>query len=295
LQFRLGAATHVELTGEYSRLDYEESPTGNESFGGGLALIRDLSESSFVSLTGEHEKVEFDEQPSSVDYDRTEATLAYQFSGARMQWLLEGGGAQIDRDGDKEDEALLRVRVRRKLSAASTVQLELGRDVSDSGALIATEDSILPVDGSSALIPAAGPVTTKYGRLSWSFIQRRTGLGFGIGRFEDRYDTQSQSDRDRTEFDAFAYRILSGRTDVYFAAEHSNEDFTSVSSGFDETAGTAGLTVQLGVRFSVGLEYQYVRRNADDALADEYTENRGWLRVYYGARASLAERFAPDY
>jgi outer membrane protein assembly factor BamA len=296
LRLRLGSATRLDLTGEYSRIDYEEQDFDNKTLGGTVALVRLLSEASSAYVQVSHQQVEYLDQPRTSDYDRSEGVLGYRREGARMSLDVQGGRVELEREqGGKEKGTTLRLRLTRQLTPAQSIELAAGRELADATSIFAQDPTLVFDDGTIPIVPTTDPATIKYARLEWNLFVRRTGMSLGAGGYRDRYDRDRMQNRDRMEYSAALWRQLSTRTDLRLGLLHRDEEFVTLNDGFKEYAGSAGFNVRFSRRLSVGLEYQYLRRDADTAAVDEYRENRAWLRVFYGVSEDAAAQFAPAY
>lgn len=293
LSIPLGSRTRVRLAGRYSDVYYEDSDEqsgvpadqgdlGNERRRGELSLERELSSATNVSLNGVVEEVEFDDQQSFVDYERQEYFLRYGLDGARTTLDLEAGYTLVRQSGQEFDGGLARIHLTRRVSEATTVSLEGGRDFSDSGNVFRQLQTATP--GSTDTQPVqelADPFENTYVTLRWNFFRNRTGMNAYASYFNEEYQVQTQFNRRRTEFGLNLQRNLSRTTTAAIGGTYGEQDYRSLGGTFEDVTGSASLQWRLGRASYLSVAYLYFDRNDDLTALGGYRENQVWLRFGY--------------
>ena len=269
----------VRLEGRYSDVHYEDSDLGSDRLLGRTALEHRFSEASSVSLNGEFEQVEYDDADAFEEYDREEAFVRYELSGARTSMGVELGSTTIKLADDSADGPLARLRLSRSISSSSTLSFDGGYEYSDAGDVFRQLQQSAPRTAATTqpVQRTANPFRNTYGTLRWNFEGNRTGFGANLGAFDEDYEVQSQFDRRRIEYGLSAHRELSRAVSIGVSGRYSDEDYQSLDRQFAETSGEASLLWRIGRMSYITLQYMYWDRS-DDLETGEYTENQVWLR-----------------
>lgn len=293
LFFRLASQTRLELSGQYSKVTYEDSELDSNRYGGQVSVLRTLSSASTVSLNLQQERIEYDVDVSGVDYDRQSAYLGYAIEGSRTRANVDLGYTRLKQQSNNdEDGLLLRLEASRRVSASSTLSARAGREFSDSGNAFRSEQGlsggIEVVDlGTQGATQTLNPFISTYGGLGWDFTRRRTGWGVGAYYYDEDYRQQNALDAKRVLGTAYIYRDLSSNVRLSFGGDYSDNNYDDSVNDYREISTSAGVSWQLGSKLWLNLEYQRFDRSSD-LVNGEYQENRGWLRLGYGTLSAGA-------
>lgn len=278
LRLPLTSRTDFLVNGRYTDVHYEESNLDNNRLSGGAALLRHISEQSAISLNALTEQVEYDEDELYQEFDRNEAFLRYQLDGARTAIAVDVGATEIKQEDRSSDGTLVRLSASRRVSPASTLYLDGGREFSDAGQIFRQlQEDRLPGQGTTGPVqPASDPFTSTYGTLRWSYQRHRTGLDLFASRFSERYEIQQIQDRDRDQYGLSFSRQASEFTGLYASAVYEDSDYFRINRTVSRWAGEVSASWRLSRRTFLSLQYVYSDQN-DDVVAEEYTENQIWL------------------
>jgi hypothetical protein len=192
---RFGGTSFLNLSARIARAQYETSPFNSNRVLGDAAWGFQLSPASTISLNADTERVLFENTVVNTDFDRTNAFVRYDVQGARTGFSADLGGTQIEQGGTSNSGALARVTLTRKVSAAATLTLAGGHDLTDGS----TSFSTLPVGaigivGTAPSSQTSATYTANYASAGWNYVRNRTTIAV-TGRWEkDVY-------RDASEFD----------------------------------------------------------------------------------------------
>lgn len=283
LYLRLTGAMRMRLSGRYSSVLYEESQLDSNRYSAGAALERELSDSSMVSLNVQTETIKYDDAEPS-EYDSDEAFIGFEARGSRTSIDLSLGYTVLRvTDSDDSGGLLARLVLSRQLTPGSGLTLMLGREFADAGDLFRLQQDLTGVSQETqSTRPIGDPFTNEYATLRWEVAGLRTGLGFGVGRFEEHYETATDADRTRIVLDANAYRDLRPNVRLELFASTSKEEARNLAIDFRETRAVASLSWQPSLRVTLALQYEHIDRDSD-LVQEGYVENRAWLGVRYGS------------
>jgi len=288
LIFRLGSAAALRLLGRYSLSTYEDSPLDSERTSGGFVLSRDLSARSLLALNGTVEEVDFD-NPANTDFDRKVASLSYTINASRTDITAEVGYSWIERDVAADAEtggALVRLEIVRRVSAASTVNLTAGTQLTDAsealrGELGGIDTGIGGGGGGGAAVTATDDTfENRFASAGWQFVRQRTSMGLDVAWEDDSYDTQPQLDSERLIYVANVGRQLGRAGNVQLSATFTNEDFPVTNDETEELRLGAALSWRLGRNVGLTLTGERLDRESTDEAGDSI-ENRVFLTLFY--------------
>jgi len=277
----LGGATSLRLSGRFSDTSYEVTPIDSRSYGGGLTLLRELSGVSSLSLNATSESVKFTAPLQGADYDRHQAFLRYQISGARTTLGIDGGYTQVDGEAKTNGGLLARLTLSRKVSASSSISFNAGTQFSDSGDMFRQGQRQFGVgsDGQS-VIGAADSFKSRFVSAGWTFSRNRTSLGLMARYQNDAYQNATGFDHKATTVTANAQRQLGPLAQLNVFASFQREDFGN--RGFTDDEYQAGLSFErkLSRLFGVSVQYNYYDRSSSNG-GSNYKENRVGLFLTY--------------
>lgn len=292
----IGSQTRFRLGGRYGLTSYEDSPLDSDTALATATLQRLLSSSNSVSLNARRQEVSYDESLLNGDYTQTEMYLGYEAEGARTNLSIDLGYTEMDRDAstDKEDGALLRLEVSRRLSASSVVLLSGGQEFSSSGQAFAAAQS----GAGAGVVTLPGrqtvqPFVNKHATLGYIFTRERNRFALTGTWSDQKYDDQPILDQTLTTLTATFRRELSQRSSLEFDGGYILGDFEQGADYGDLIAG-ATFEWRLSETVSLGLTYDYYDRSSDLATGD-FTENRFWLSISYSRGRPRQHMMIPEF
>lgn len=278
--FRFGSASALRLFGRYSMTDYERSLLDSDRVSAGLAVGRPFSAGREFMLNAVREDISFDDAVQA-GYKRDNLYLSYRLDAGRTDASVEAGYSWLDRDtGGKSSGALLRLNVVRSLSASTTLDFSVGKELTDSS------DSLRQLAGGAgrvgpgAVTASAAPLTTRFADLAWNFNRNRTGFGLGVSWNDDSYEDQALLDRVRWVYSAHLDRQLSRTLTASLASSYTDDNYSATRTEAAEWMNTASLSWAFGRHFGLQLRLENFDRSTSSQLG-EYRENRGFLTLFY--------------
>jgi hypothetical protein len=281
VQFGLGSALKLELSGIYSLTDYATSPLDSDQYGGTASLIHPLSELSNVSINVTSERTEFDDIVGA-DYDRRSGYLRYAIQGSRTGMTLDAGYTEISQIGGDHSGVLGRLSFDRRVSPSSSVTLFLTDQISDSIDVFRDEASVRSIVHETEVISTPSTVEERGGGAGWAWARGRTGLAFSASINKELYETTPLLDRKITLLRLSFTRRLGPITTFGFEARHNDEKFETTGLDDKELELSAQLRWDVGSRTGIVLVLDRFDRSSNNP-ATEYTENRVGLNFTWRA------------
>jgi hypothetical protein len=273
VQFALGTAARLQLTGTYSLTHYEDSPLDSDRVGGTVAVIRDLSDASSISINATSESINFEDQ-IDADYDRSSAYLHYDLIGSRSSIKIDAGYTEVKGSvTEKQSGTLGRITFDHQMSPNAAVSIYAMNQISDSA------DVFRETTGSRSLVRETNVISTpnaveeKGVGAGWAYARARTSLALAVSRTKEEYQASTDINRKITSLQVNFQRRLGPVTTLSVEARHDDEEF--VVSGLEDKE----LTIVTRLRWAVGrragitLSYDWFDRNSNNTLT-EYSENR---------------------
>lgn len=279
LTLNLGQTGRLRMFGYYSINEYETSPLDGSRLTGGLMLGRALSAASQVGINATAERIEFDDVEDQ-DYDRNNLFVSYRLEGDRTQVSVEAGYTWLKPEVDEEwDGPLLRAEIIRQVTAASSVSLSFGTQITDaSDALRSSMDG--PNSGTDFITASPEPFESRNASLGWNFNRNRTTASANVSWVEDRYETQTLLNRTTILWNASVERRITPRITAGLLASLNDDEFDTAGGSADELRVGATLNWRMGRSVGLRLLLERYDRDSSDGLG-EYDENRGFLTVTY--------------
>jgi hypothetical protein len=288
LSTRFGGVNYASLSARYARTEYETSPFNSNRLIGSAALGRDLSAGATVSLHADTNRVMFENTVLNTDFNRTSAFGRYEFHGARTEFSGDAGATNISQAGVSTTGALFKVKASRELSAAATLTLTAGRELTDAAASFSTlQSGAIGTIGTAGSTLTSDSYTNNYATLGWSYVRNRTTIRV-TGRWEkDTYAGQDTYDLKRPGAEFSVERQLTHALSAqvigrWYKTDYFNAVVTTADASSNYDDGLIGAS--LSWRHGRGLE---IRLRADhdahevSAGGGGYHENRVFLTVGY--------------
>ena len=276
-----GARNIVRAQLVYSRVDFEESPSDNERFGGALQFGREVSRGHTLSLIGSTESVEFADNAVGTDFDRNQAYVRYQALGGSNEIEIDVGYTEIDADGEKFDEVLFRLNWNREISSYSSWRLLGGSEISDEGSVFRLfQEELGDLNVTANAVNNPNPFLNHYVTTNFTYARDRNVTSFGLALNQADFEDNNGNDRDTILVSLNLQRDIGDRFfgGLRFAARFI--EFTDIDRKTDSFTGVLTLGYQIGGYTDLSIQYQYTTRN-DTVALNEYDENRVFLRASY--------------
>lgn len=299
LFLRLGSTGFLDMSARYARVQYETSPFNSNRLIGDLSVGRRLSAASSLTLNADTERVLFSDTTLNTDFDRTNAFVGYQVQGARTELNAQLGGTRVAQGGDSTNGALATVKLSRKVSAASTITLSVGRELTDAGASFSgLQAGATGVVGAAPAPQTANSYTNTYASAGWEYVRNRTSFGLS-GRWDQNlYPDQAALNNNRGGVEFRVARKLSHSFTAQVIGRVYRSDYphalvdnvgtpvvSEQGSTFTDGTVAAILTWRYGRALEVNLRAEHSLRDAT-GLVTGYHENRAFLTVGYRPRAA---------
>lgn len=266
----------------YSRVDFEESLSDNERFGGALQFSRIVRRGHTLSLIGSVEGVEFaDDVTVGTDFDNNQVYVRYESLGTSTELELDVGYTEIDTDGEKSDAVLFRLDWSRQISPFSSWRLLAGSDFSDSGSVFRLfQEELGDLNVTANVVNNPNPFLNHYASTDFSYSRGRSESSFVLALIQAEFEDNTGTDRDTV---LAGFRFQMDFSDRFFGGlrlEARSVEFKDLDRKSDSIAGALTLGYRIGSYTDLSLQYQYTSRN-DTVALNEYDENRIFLRASY--------------
>jgi len=274
-------------------VNYQISPLDSVILSGGVGIQHEFSPGTTLSLDARDDSVRFSNDQLNPDYARQEAFARFDTKGSRTEFDIDLGYSRLRLPGANDSLPLVRIELTRRVSANSTIGLELGHDYSDGADSFRLVQAVGGANlNTQPIVAAAAPFVGTYGTLGWNFKYARTALNLGASYFQDRYQTDPTLDNERTVIDALAARQISPTMQLALTEYLVHWHFDTADQSATTTDTALQLTWHVGTHLSFFISY-YLAKGSSNVPAFVYTENRVWLSIGYGRAAEAAPGPAP--
>jgi Surface lipoprotein assembly modifier len=291
LALRLSGTTFMNISARYARSTYETSPFNSNRLFGGLAWGLDLSARSTVSLNANIERVMFENTVVNTDFDRTNAFVRYSLEGARTELTADAGGTDINQDGATTSGPLGRIQLSRKMSAAATLTLTLGHQLTDASTSFSNlQSGAIGVVGTTPPAQSSENYTSNYATVGWQYVRNRTTIGLSGHWEKDTYGEQPSLDYTRGGVEINLQRRLTRSLTAQLVGRYYKTNYLNISAAEvngspnynDEMIG-ANLAWHHGRGLEVRLRYAH-NSHVTPGTDFGYGENRVLLTIGYRPR-----------
>ena len=295
----IGERNVAKLDARYGHDTYGDARPNDNRYTGAFALVRRLSPSSNGSLNASFARVEY-AVPGIAGYDLEQAYARFETTDTRQGFSVDAGAARTVQSGSTNNNPILRVDWRQRLTGYLSLSLGAGREVTDTSGQFQNEVRFNGVPRSGP--PAVGPPQTTqtlplsnqpfrsdYVRGTLSFERARTRIALGASYVKERYLTDATANGTRKGFNAALSRQVTARVSAQLAANYQDRSFGTLNTSDRTTFVNAGVTWAFARNLSATLGYYHERRNSDSAGLS-YSSNRYVLGVRYapGRRAGAS-------
>jgi hypothetical protein len=292
LALQFGPVWYFNAGARYIRTTYQTSPFDSTRYEASAALGTQLSAGSSVSLHGSFERALFDTTVVdgvvvNTNFNRSSVFGQYEAHGARTDLIVNLGVTKVDQGSESITGPLAKLKILRKLSAASTLTFSAGRDLTDASTGFSNLQS--GAIGTVGTGPAAGSLTNytvTYASLKWDYTRNRTTVALSGGWEKDTYDGQPQLDQQRADAEFRFERRLSRAFTAQLLGSLNRAEYPHAGAGvgYGDTDGRVGgaLVFSTGKGLEVRLRYDHTSRiSSGIGSGTNYQENRAFLTVGY--------------
>jgi len=276
LMFKLGDFADMTISAHYTQSEYERSAIDGSDAGGGLTLTRALSGRSHIAFSANATRYEFDDPQANTNYDFAEALVSYALEGSRTRLSADLGYNAVKID-ESEGGLLMRLSIAREMSPGAELTLGAGREISNAGDVFRLGQGAAGVQlDTENVVGTSDPFERTYASIGYHFTRHRTSLGIDVEATQERYETQTELDRDLVSYNVFVTRQLSAVLSLRVFASLEDEEYGDVAFNDDETNVGAHLDWQLGQRLALRLRYDHFDRDSSTPSA-EFSEDQASL------------------
>jgi hypothetical protein len=297
LRGELFGAIDTLLDGHYVHADYSGGTIDNETLGGRLELGRRTGPGSRFGVGGSLDDVSYLSGPlsSALDFQRTEAFLYGEMTGARTEFTGEIGYAQVDGDSFDDDGPMARIQLTRKMSPSLTAYVGFRDEFPTTmpGAYVSD-----PTPGGGGVVNTSlvtsSPRETKTGEFGFRFRRTRSDGEIGFYHVDERSLISSLGHHTYDELRARVTRDLTPHSRGTIFAAYSQEDFSAFGENFDELR--TGIEYGYDFTRTLGLDVRVGYRNrSGDGSVSSYDEfNGGVFLRYSGSLLGRKTATSPD-
>lgn len=292
LTVALGSLTRLRLSGRYIMTTYERSEIDSQAVAEQVALIRVLSASSSLAINGRLQQLTYEDAALNADYDQSDGFLRYEVNGARTILGVDVGYTEIDRKATSETMTglLLRLDVSRRVSRASRISINAGREFSASGTAFSIRQNLGGVDLNAAPgRQSVQPFINDFATLSWDLQSNRTAWGVIASWAEHIYEDNRLLDQTLITLGSQIRREISPRTSAAVVVSMVRADFNQPGGDYVDTTAGGSLTWRLSKSLQLILSYDHFDHSGD-FVTNDYNENRVWLSIGYGRGTPRSSR-----
>jgi len=276
-----GQGVFVKLGARYAYTQYETNPFDNRRLVGDVSVGRELSPRSSVSLNADLQQLRFVNTQINTDYDRRRFYGHYAIRGARTELAVDAGASQADDLGSWKTTPFARIELTRVMSAASVLQVNLGRQYSDAS------DSFRSLQSGAAgrivVAPTQGTTESyldQYGSAAWRFQHHRTEMAVTGSWERQTYAGNPLLNVERLSAEVRLSRRMTGRLTAELAGSAGRERFLNAHFTDEFYLGSAVLDYKLARRLDLKVRYDHEARITPGASSG-FVENRVLATVGY--------------
>ena len=295
LRLNLGEYLMFLGSGRYALEDFQRTNADNERFQGTTGIYHEFSGRSSLGVLVQAQDVNFESAQFS-DFIRREALMRYRLNASRTTIQLDAGRTEFRGRGVtpvRYNQWSFRFEASRNLTARSTLELSVGRIVSDSGELLATslgstrDRSTLAQTGLGAIqtvganvVGTGDALRNLYGRATWRFVGPRSRANIAFESRQERYITGNSISRNVYSVLAGVSRDFSQRLTLATDLRYSERDAETVTIVVKDSAAALTDIYRVTPRIGLSLSFEYANRD-DNAGGGDYSDRRAWLGLSY--------------
>jgi hypothetical protein len=284
LFFPLGQRNRVVLQGRWAISNYEISNDDSRRVIGSLGLERRVSSSSILFVSARARRIDLTQLTANNNFTVQDGMLGIRSTGVRTELEADIGYSVLHQNGQSDRAAAGHVNLTRRTSVRSNLALTAGQEITDSGeafkvGLGLTADDQLTRNA----IVANDPLRLRYGGIAWTWTGDRTTFRVQSEGRQERRETTTSLNVNRTAGRASLKYQLSPRFDVSVFGQADHDKFTvTLQNKFEDIVGV-GAGWRVGPQFVIGGVFDH--RTGDSPVSTAtYVENRititfGYTRV----------------
>ena len=283
LNFTFGGETRLTVRALYSNANYQRSPYNSNSVDVGASLAHALSASSSVALNVDARRTSLESAALVPDYDIRSAFVSYVASSTRTRFNVDFGYITLHYAGKDSGAPLVSAGLDRRISASSTVYLQLQSGYSSSAESVRGAAGLFAPSSLSAGASSPNPYKQESASIGWNFNRPRTEVSVFSSLTRQRYQNEAALNQNSVSLQALVLYRLRPSVAATLSVRRETEKYRSLGADVTQTTLIAGLTktfnrVGLSVRFE-----RFDRGGADNGnnIVAVYDENRVGLYVTY--------------
>ncbi len=282
----LGSSTNLlDLDAQYGNVNYQKSPLDSQRFSEGIGFIHVLSARSSLSISVHNSRIDYSRDDLSPDYDSQEALVRFDAQGSRTTFGADVGYGKLVESSTSTGNAIGHLQLSRKMSAASSLSLSLGREYSDAASQFVLTQTLGGANlNSQPTVQTGVPFMSDYATLGWNFARARTAAAVSVSEFKDVYQLGAGLNDNRTQANGNVSRKLTPTVELALEELFLRDQFENTPGSYSQTTSDIKLVWRAGSRLSVNVSYAHTKRQSNLPGTD-YTENRVWLSLGYGRPA----------
>ena len=268
----------VDLT--VSDLWYETTNLDNQRMGGRIGLRTPTSGGS-VMITAGAERIEFDDPSVHEAYTQQEIAVQYDLTHRRNTFRTIVGWAAVRGFEGDGDGLLAQASWSRRISAFSTLGVELGTRYSDAGEIFRfTQNRDQSLTDTGEAVAVGDPFRSTFGRLNWTSIFRNTTIDFNVLWIREDYENRIGLVRSTPRVQLSLLRHIGRRWRVELFGDHATRDYQDQNR--KDTDWTAGTEIRFFFTRRINLALQFARFERSSNSAVSFEESRAFLSIGIG-------------
>ena len=218
---------------------------------GAATLRHRLSRIFSVGLSYSHSSVDYKQISQYPNYSVQEYFADLSVAGPRTTISLDAGYSQLKELGLSNGGSLVRLSLTRKVGSRSTIQVQAGREFSDSAGILQGEQSFSGVTLQNAGTTGINdPVRSKFALASWSTAGVRTTTRVSLTWRKEQHEISTLYDLTLKSVDLEVGYRLTPRILIAGSAVYTANDFRNALVNSKELDVTGSVTVRLQQRLS---------------------------------------------
>ena len=283
LNFNLGGDNRLTVRALYSNANYQKSPYNSNSIDVGASLAHALSASSSVALNVDARRTSMESASLVPDYDIRSAFVSYVAASTRTRFNVDVGYITLHYAGQNSGAPLVSAGLDRRISASSTVYLQLQSGYSSSAESVRGAAALIAPSSLSAGASSPNPYKQESASIGWNFNRPRTEVSLFSSLTRQRYQNQADLNQNNISVQAQVLYRLRPSVAAVVSVRRETEKYRTLGADVTQTTLIAGLTktftrVGLTVRFE---RFDRGGTNNGNNIVAVYDENRVGLYVTY--------------
>jgi hypothetical protein len=268
-----GAGYAFAINGRYSDRRWQDSDQlDSTAETANISILRSLSTTRHIGFTLGERRVGFDD-PAAADYDVETAYFTYARELSTSSIDLNAGVNRLETLGESDTSPYVLAEWSARIAPRSDLSLSLSQQYEDSGDQLSGRLPVRYVGGDAGDVALTSvPMNrTRLGVL-YALDRGRAAYSFGASQSRERFEGQSQLDRDGWGTSAGVTYELAPRTRGIVRVRYGRETFTEEADEATRHGVVLGLSQQLSGTWDLSFRYENDERRGDPSR--DYEENR---------------------